>query len=250
MLRSLKEIEGYKIRAQDDDFGEIKDFLFDDQEWKIRYLVISTRKFLPGRKVVIPPSEAGQPDWENHEVPIDKSKDQIKDGPSLEEHEPVSRSHEEKVHKYFEWEPYWFGANPPRGTLKPGQERIGEERDPSTNLIEEAESEHLRSVDEVLSYTVNASDGEVGDLIDFIMDDELWVIRYLVVDTSAILSGRKVLLATSWIDRVRYVESKVIAEPSREVIEKSPEFDPASPVNRKYEEILYDYYGRPAYWSK
>jgi hypothetical protein len=39
-------------------------------------------------------------------------------------------------------------------------------------------------------------------------------------------------------------------EPSREMVENSPEFDPSATVNREYELRLYDYYGRPKYWSK
>ena len=55
MLRSMKEIKGYVLGAQDGDIGRCHDFLFDDKNWAVRYIVADTKKWLPGRKVLISP---------------------------------------------------------------------------------------------------------------------------------------------------------------------------------------------------
>jgi hypothetical protein len=100
----------------------------------------------------------------------------------------------------------------------------------------------------VEGYHIEARDGSIGHVEDFIIDDDRWEIMYLVVDTKNWLPGRRVLVSRLWIDEVSWLGSKVTVDLTKEVIEKSPEFDPSAPVNREYEEVLYDYYGRPKYW--
>lgn len=83
---------------------------------------------------------------------------------------------------------------------------------------------------------------------DFVVDDETWVIQYIVVDTRNWLPGKKVLVAPAWIEKVEWTESRVYMDLYEETIKNSPEYDPSAPVNREYEERLYDFHGRPKYW--
>ena len=59
MLRSMKDLEGYEIRATDGPIGHVEDFYFDDAAWVIRYLVVDTGTWLSGRKVLISPIAMG-----------------------------------------------------------------------------------------------------------------------------------------------------------------------------------------------
>jgi hypothetical protein len=118
-----------------------------------------------------------------------------------------------------------------------------EERD------EQESDPHLRSTREVIGYHIQARDGEIGHVEDLIVEDEIWFIRYLVIDTRNWLPGRKVLVAPAWAEQVNWVERRVYLDLSRETVKNSPEFDPSMPVNREYEVRLYDYYGRPKYWG-
>jgi hypothetical protein len=58
-----------------------------------------------------------------------------------------------------------------------------------------------------------------------------------------------VLLAPFWIEDVNWIERKIQVDLDQERIKNSPEYDPSAPVNRVYEERLYDYYGRPIDWA-
>jgi hypothetical protein len=98
-------------------------------------------------------------------------------------------------------------------------------------------------------YTVAGQDDACGTVKDFLVDDEYWVVRYLVLDTGNWLPGRKVILAPAWVKDVTWADRKVIVDLSQEQIKGSPEFNPDEPVNRQYEVRLYDYYGRPKYWE-
>ncbi len=246
MLRSAKEILGYRILAIDGLIGKVHDLLFEDEEFLIRYLAADTGNWLPGRKVLLSMNALEQPRWETREVPVHLTRQEVEDSPSLESDQPVSRQWEVKLFTYYGWTPYWTAgalqtpavAVPVRGGHS--GERIHEE--------EPVGDPHLRSVKEVSGYIVQALDGKIGHIEDFIMEDATWVIRYLVIDTRNWLPGRKVLVAPEWIDDIIWDNAQVVVGLPRESIQNSPEYDPASPVNRRYEERLYDFYGRPKYW--
>ena len=109
---------------------------------------------------------------------------------------------------------------------------------------------NLRSTKEVAGYHVQAIDKDIGHIEDFIMDQDSWIIRYLVLDTSNWLPGsRKVLVPPDWAERVDWSRRKVLVNQTSEQIRSSPRYDPTIPVNRKLEVTLYDFYGKPYYWQ-
>lgn len=247
MLRSIKEINGYKLVAEDGQIGRAKDFLFDDKIWIVRYMVADTGTWLPGRKVLVSPVALGNPDWSSHLFPVHLTKQQIKDAPALDEHAPVSRQYEKEYNEHFGWPYYWTGMYPGGGAFIP--EKFLKRTNGTVNE-EDLDDPTLRSAHEVMSYHIGATNGRIGHVEDFIVDDEAWLIRYMVVKTGAWLAGRKVLVASEWIDGVNWSEKTVHVDLLRESIEKSPPYDPAIPVNREYEVRLYDYYGRPKWWTE
>jgi hypothetical protein len=233
--------------ARDGDIGKVHDFLFDDAGWIIRYVVVDTGKWLPGRKVLLIPLVLDEPDWENRTLPVSLTKEQIKKSPDIDVDKPVYRQHEHALHEYYQWVPYWI-ASP--HTIPPPPYPKGKEEDKDEDpTVQEKEDPHLRSTKEVSGYHIQATDGEMGHVEDFIADDTDWFIRYMVVDMRNWLPGKKVLISSGWIERVEWSESKVYVDLSRDMVKNSPEFDPSSPVNRRYEERLYDFYGRPKYWD-
>jgi len=107
---------------------------------------------------------------------------------------------------------------------------------------------HLRSTKEGSGYHIQALYGEIGHVADFIVDDETWAIRYLTVDTTNWLPGRKVLISPSWIERVSWTESKFFTNHTRDAIKTAPEFTSEALITRQYETSLYDFYKRRGYW--
>ena len=103
---------------------------------------------------------------------------------------------------------------------------------------------HLRSTDQVTGYYVQATDGEIGHVHDYIVDDETWTIRYIVVNTRNWWPGKKVLVSPRWIKRVSWEESKLFVDLSRESIRNSPAYDPSKPVSLDYEGRLFGHYGQ------
>jgi hypothetical protein len=107
----------------------------------------------------------------------------------------------------------------------------------------------LRSARSLQDYHVQATDGAVGYIEDFILDDESWGVRYLVVDTKHWFGGKRVLISSEWVEGIDRPGRMVLLTLSQKQVKDSPPYDPSQPVNRQDEIRLYDYYGRPKYWT-
>jgi sporulation protein YlmC with PRC-barrel domain len=246
MFRSLKELLGYKLLARGGHLGKVHNFLFDDEDWKVRYLVVDTGPWILGRKVLISFESLGQPVWGGETFPIDLTREQVKNSPDVDLAKPVSRQYEEKLRQHYNWPAYWGIAAgiPGRAGYIPPQLFVDKRQSPDTV------DSHLRSTNELYGYQVNAIEGEVGSLVDFIVDDEDWQFRYMIVDISNWLGSEKqVPVALEWVDDIDVARKEVLISLNQDAIKHSPPFDPTLPVNRQYEEVIYDYYGRPKYWQ-
>jgi len=246
MLNKAKTLKGYKLDSLDGEFGEVREFYFDDLHWTIRYLVADTGSWLFGRRVLISPYVLVAAIQEEHHIAIDLTKKQIEDSPSLNSDKPVSRQFEMDYAGYYGWPSYWGGPatwgafpTPVRGQ-GPWAVPVVDEEDTSDS--------HLRSTHEVAGYRIHATDGEIGHVEDFIIDDETWAIRYLVVDTRNWWPGKKVLVSPQWIERVSWSESKVFVNLSRDAIKQSPEYTEESLITRDYETALHRHYQIDGYW--
>lgn len=253
MLRNVSEITGYTLLADDGEIGRCKDFLVEDEMWTIRYMVADTGKWLPGRKVLISPISLDVPIWKTKQFRVNLTKNKIENAPMLDEDSPVSRQYEQEVHNHYRYPPYWIGPSlwghyphPSQlRTVDPELARDWEKRD-----IIDSEAPNLRSINELTGYSLEAVDGPAGRIHDFIINDETWTIYYLVIDTgSLLLPGMKFLVAPGWIERIRWAEKTMRIDLSVERIKESPEYDPNIPINREYEQVLYDFHGRPHYWQ-
>ena len=219
MLRSMKDIQGYVLGAQDGEIGLCSDFLIDDKDWTVRYIVADTHKWLPGRKVLISPISIGNADGTTRRLSVGLTKDQIKSSPPIDADVPVSRQYEIALNKYYDWAHYWGGPSVwgahdyPRLLHRvEADRRVPEKTDHDPNL---------RSVKEVTGYRIQASDTNIGHIDDFIVDQDSWIIRYLIIDTSNWMpASKKVLVAPNWVDRVDWKRSKVLVDLTGSQIKK------------------------------
>ncbi len=246
MLFKTKKLEHYKLKSLDGEIGKADDFYFDDQHWTIRYLVADTGAWLTGRKVLISPYALGQAFKQKHLISVNLTKKQIEDSPSLDSHKPVSRQFEVDYSHYYGSPYYWAGG----GVWGMSSTTLGGTvlTDFDHKKDEETGDSHLRSINEVATYYIHATDGEIGHVEDFIIDDETWTIRYLVVSTKNWWPGKKVLISPTWIQRVSWNDSEVFVSLTREAIQAAPEYTEDALLERDYELSLYKHYDRMGYW--
>lgn len=257
MLESLKQMRGRALRARDGEIGSVKDFYFDDHFWHIRYLVVSTGRWLDQRDVLIGPEALEAADHVDQVFPVALTKEQVRHSPGVETDKPVSRQHEAVLRQYYGWPPYWGavfdagGLATPIATPVPTSQAAAGYDDGNTAPRRRGDP-HLRSTKEVEGYGIEASDGGIGHVEDYIADTETWRIRYLIIDTRNWWPGKQVLVSPEWIDRVSWTERRVFVDLTRAAVKESPPYEGSVNWNLEYTALLHDYYGRPRYadWDR
>jgi len=106
-LRSTAEVIGYRIHARDGEIGHVEDFIVDDRSWAIRYIVVDTGSWWPGKKVLLPPQWIGRVSWVDATVEVDLDRDTIKNGPEWDPDTPIRRDYEERLYGYYRRPGYW-----------------------------------------------------------------------------------------------------------------------------------------------
>ena len=266
MLNALSQLTGSTLTATDGEIGHVKQAYFDDQAWAVRYLVVDTGTWLSGREVLISPYAVRQPVGPGKSIDVSLTRQQVENSPDIDTHKPVSRQHERDYLDYYAYPQYWAGGElwsmsalpllPPNLPPAGGDAEIDAEiaagiaaRTAAHAAEVPTEDVHLRSSSVVAGYNIQATDHSIGHVKDFIFDDASWAIRYLVIDTRNWWpGGKKVLLATHWIDRIDWAEQTVYTQLTRDQVKASPEYDESASVERDYEQRLHDAYGREGYW--
>jgi hypothetical protein len=223
MLRSAKSLVGFTIGASDGDMGRVETLYFDDQQWTVRYFVVDTSGWLTSDRILVSPVCVRRPEWQTRRLAVALTKTQVQASPSVDTHRPISRQYEIAFAQYYGIPSYW----------------------PTSSV-----DQHLRSTEDVRGYSLHATDGAVGHVEDFLVEDLTWRLRYMAVDTRNWWPGTRVLVAPEWIEPMSWEDSAVVVALPRDVIKNAPEYDPSRPLERAYEQRLYDFYGRWGYWEE
>ena len=246
MLVTAKALKGYKLHCTDGEIGTVTEFIFDDRDWTIRYLVIETGTWLIDRQVLISLQSLAGVDENAKFFSVNLTKHQIEDSPTLFKDVPVSREYEDQYHQYYRLPAYWNTTS----TWLPVPDMMGDSAAVKEALEGDKNLEpDLHSTGNVSGRRVHATDGEIGHIVDFIIDDEAWAVRYLVVNIHNWLPGKKVLISPTWIDHIFWDESPLAVNVLREKIKHSPEYSDTCELNRDYEKELHAHYEREGYWN-
>jgi uncharacterized protein YrrD len=246
MLTKARTLTEFSLQNTDDEtIGKIREFYFDDRHWTVRYLVVNTGNWLTGRQVLISPYALAAVNNDHQNLVVALTKKQIENSPSLDSDKPVSHQFEQAYYGYYGWPTYWSG---PYAWGRSACLLRSCEQAKGSSEHEQAWDPHLRSTCSVTGHHIQALDGEIGHVEDFIIDDDTWAIRYLVVSTHNWWPGKKVLVSPQWIERVSWDERKVFVNLDRETIKQSPEYTAQSLLTRDYEIGLHGHYQRKGYW--
>lgn len=225
MLRSIKQLHGRKLGASDGDIGHVKDVYFDDETWAIRYVVVDTASWLFGRSVLIAPNAFGEPHQDGNSLLVKLTREQIENSPPIEAHEPVTRQYEVEYFRHYGWPSYWDGGAMggsmglfPMAAPLPHPAPTAERKTNSGN------DPHLRSAAAIVGYQIQSSDGTIGHVADFMMDEKTWLICNVLVETGHWFSGKRIVISRDQIERISYDDAKVFVKVTKETIEQSPNY--------------------------
>ncbi len=248
MICGLKQLFGYDVVTTNGELGSVNDLYFDDHTWTVRYIVVDTGEWLPGRRVLISPEKVVAPDHQEERISVEMTTQEVQSSPGVHADLPVSEQERIDLGRYYVWAPAWGAIGQPvYGAPLTRVPPVGVGRE----QVQQGGDANLRSVDEVTGYYIGATDGEIGHAEDFIAEIGEWIIRYMVVDTRNWLPGRKVLIPPDAIQSVSWNEGTVEVNLSRDQVQESPEYDPESmAVNREYEKTLHEHYGLEKYWER
>lgn len=266
MLRTMTDLKDYTIGATDGTIGSVKDVYFDDDKWVIRYFIVATGEWLSSRKVLISPMAIGTPNPAQRILPVLITRAQVSACPGIDTDKPVSLQHEMDHLGYYGYPHYWgggglwgMGATPNllmsrfgyRGT-NPDERRAQAEK-----VRSEAEAaaerhmhddHHLRSGAAVMHYHLHASDGDIGRVQDFLVDEGNWAIRYMIVNTSNWWLGHHVLIAPQWIAGFEWVDRIATVDLTRDAVKKSPPYRIGMEIDRQEELRIYRHYCKTGSW--
>jgi hypothetical protein len=226
-VHSTADLYGRKLVALDGDIGHVKDFYFDDETWVIRYLVADTGSWLTERQVLLSPHAFGGLDPHAKTLHVRLQKLQIENSPSIDTHRPVSRQFEIEYYGYYGWPAYWqgdslWGLGGYPAALPPTKEEVEVRRQ-----YRHRDDKHLRSALAVTGYHIKASDGTIGKVTGFLVDDRSWAICDLVVEAGHWYAGKRICISPSSVRRTSYEESNVYVDLNKADIQQTLENDHA-----------------------
>jgi hypothetical protein len=248
MLWNVSTIKGYAIAATDGTIGTVGDFLFDDGDWLVRWLVVDSGDWLSGRRVLLPPSALGLPDPARSEFSVKLTRQQVKDSPDFDDDLPVSRQVESSIYGYYGWSPYWAPGRDDSVTIASAHSMAPASAadtrgDRIANTRRSEDRPYLHGAVALIGTHIRASDGEIGHVENFLIDDAGWSVRYLIVDTSNWWSGETVLISPRSVRTIDWTEGLIDVDADRQKVKDAPRYDPAITVDGAYDEQFLTYYG-------
>jgi len=250
MLQLGSALKGYAIEASDGRIGTANDFLFDDRTWKVRWLVANTGNWLTGRKVLVHPSAIGHSDYERRELSVTLTKAQVEGSPDIQQDQPVSQQMESSLHHYYGWDPNWGGSyfGMGMGAMDLPYYDAAPMRE-NTNIVLGSDDgdPHLRSIAAVTGYHTHATDGQIGNVEDFLIDNATWGIHYLIIHTRNWWPGQHVLVSPYAVKAINWSGREVRLDVSRDQVKSSPPWSPLDMIDEPYERRLHKHYDWPGY---
>src|SRR5262245_9738650 len=220
MVQKVEDLIGFTLHAIDGDIGRVYDVYFDDRHWTVRYLVVDTRHWLPGRRVLLSPVSIRHADWARHEIDVGLSREEIRRSPSVDTDQPLGRRtlalFRECYTMPYSWAlgGFFWGSGSQDGPGSQSSRRRG--GDP-----------RLRSARLVSDYRVTAIDGDVGHVGGFLVDDDSWALRGLIVKKRHWPFGKRVLVPSEWIAWMSWIELVVHIDLPLGRILHAPDYDPS-----------------------
>lgn len=101
-LHSANELSGYGLHALDGDLGHMSDFLLEPFSFRIRYLVIDTRNWWPGKKVLLPPRTIRQVRFDDLRVDVETTREQLRQAPAYDPQDVMQEGDLRRFEEYFE----------------------------------------------------------------------------------------------------------------------------------------------------
>jgi hypothetical protein len=247
MLWSVKRMRGFSICASDGGCGVLDECLFDDRQWTVRYAVANIGGWLMNEHVLLAVSVLRVLDQEARVLEVMLTQQQVIDCPDITLDPPVSQQLAES-HRTLDGHPAYWGTSIPWGLgLCPGDPiALALVHESAQQALKRAKrgDPHLCSTRALCGYGVQACDGVVGRVADFVIDDVNWTIRYVAIACRNWWPRGTVVVPTCWVSAIDWSQSRLIVSAPRAVIQAGPAYHPSSLADPVYETWLHVAYAQ------
>lgn len=241
-LQRTAQLIGFTVNGIDGDVGSIADILFDDESWRIRYLAVRSGGWLDQRTVLVAPHTLVSADVDARVIHVPLSQEQIRHSQTLDTDPPLYRQHE--LQRRAETPPLWttYGGMYEPSMLSYASLTYDAWEHERQSLQEADFDPHLRSAQTIQSYRVESATGELGHVVDLILDDEDWMLRYVVIETGQWFAKQRVLVPTRQVDEISWERRTLVTELSQEQLAASPAYTEALLGEPGFEARLLSHY--------
>jgi len=246
LLSACETILGSHLHAIDGNIGCVRDLYVDDRSWEVEYVVIETRPWFPGRRVLVPAAALGRVNGRRRRVDARCSMAEVRTSPGPDAHRPVPRQPPVRLGEGVGRAPSSSREQTLAKALdgawrrEPLRSRAGAEASPAraaegspSNPVEDA---HLYSISTLRHYAVQALDGEAGRVTDFLVEPRPWRLRHVVVGRGPWWRHRSVLLPVERIEWVSWPERRLHVAVGAEAIDAAPAWTTSAAISRSEEE--------------
>jgi hypothetical protein len=210
MLIAAKKMYGIPLEGADGRVGTLSDILFDDNSWRLRHLVVNLDRWFLGQQVLLDPNVIERMEWSDRKMLVHLTKEQARQSPNVDTDLPVARREIQEAAHLLVWEAYWTSV---------------------LDTLPEMEGDpHLRSTKMLTGLHLHCTDGQLGHVVDFLIDDQQWSVGELLVDTRNWWPGKRVLIEPSLVERIDWVEREIWLSLPRGQVEDRPAFEYDTPI--------------------
>jgi hypothetical protein len=200
MIITANQTNGMAAKCSDGFLGHVDDLLFDDRSWKVEFIVVRFGGWFNRQRGLVLPFDVQSAEWAAGCLNLRLTQDQLRAAPILESHPPVAMQKLRET-QIVAWDGYWSGV-----------------------LDQLPADPHLRNTRAVTGHRVRGLDANVGYVDNFVIDDDQWIIRYLVVRMGRSSSAKRVLVEPRWVDSIIWERRGVHIHLPKTEIEHSQEF--------------------------
>jgi len=221
MLRTIEQLVGLEIVGEDGSIGFLEDLFLEPGSWKVRHAVAFAGEWLSGRWILLPIPLLRSVDPARRVLRVAATRERVAAAPAPETDHAVSCLFEKSLYAHYGCGPCGL---------------------PDEAVGVEAGRSRLLSAEELKGYRVEARDGDVGRLEDYLVAEEAWDIRYLCVATRRWLPGRKLAAPSAWIRLVNWRHRRIVLRRFRDELRQAPGFAGSGGLSAEYSESLEAYF--------
>lgn len=223
MIRSANKMIGFSVHATDGEIGNIQDFIYDENEWSTRYVVVEIEEEYDSRFILLSTTILGPSALAV--IGSNLTMREVANCPAIGLDEIPTRAYEQELHNYFALKYYWASENASR------------------------ESSNLQRFRSIEGCHLKSSYGDIGYLSDLLIDDVEWVARYCVLDFGSLFTEKRVLVSPLWIHRIGKDTFQLDADINHEKLYTAPSYDSNRPLLPEHEAAIFRFFDRRPYWE-